>query len=243
MKKDWCENEFKTLVTLGESTTAGGWSSDRQRCWASRLAALISDVQAEPVDLVNSGIGANVISIRSPSYPYSGKPAASARLDKHVIAHQPDLLVISYGLNDCRGGTPLPLFSEVMGELIDRVRKACAPLILLLGPYYMTDYTVGGGAWSMGSDEGFAAYNRLIEGIAQERECLFVDLLAGYDSAPWMVHSDGVHANDLGHLIIANRIFEVLARNCSGLGLNTRAKEADIPPWRDESTLRADYGY
>lgn len=38
MKRDWWNQEFKTLVTLGESTTAGGWSSCRERCWASQLA-------------------------------------------------------------------------------------------------------------------------------------------------------------------------------------------------------------
>jgi len=43
VKKDWCSREFNTLVTLGESTTAGGWSTTRERCWASLLAALISD--------------------------------------------------------------------------------------------------------------------------------------------------------------------------------------------------------
>src|SRR5262249_54552320 len=40
-KRDWHAEEFKVLVTLGESTTAGGWSTDRSRCWASRLARLI----------------------------------------------------------------------------------------------------------------------------------------------------------------------------------------------------------
>ena len=100
------------LVTLGESTTAGGWSSSRERCWANVLADLISDFQDEPVKLVNSGIGANVISTRAPLYEYSGKPAANERIGKHVIEHDPDLLVVSYGLNDARGGTPVEMFRE-----------------------------------------------------------------------------------------------------------------------------------
>ncbi len=84
MKQDWHNKEFECLVTLGESTTAGGWSSSRERCWASRLSVLISDVQSQPVCLINSGIGANVISTRSPSYEHSGKPAGLERLEKHV---------------------------------------------------------------------------------------------------------------------------------------------------------------
>ena len=31
MKKDWWTKEFQKLVTIGESTTAGGWSSIRER--------------------------------------------------------------------------------------------------------------------------------------------------------------------------------------------------------------------
>lgn len=243
MKRDWHDREFRVLVTLGESTTAGGWSSSRERCWASRLAALIDDVQATPVHFVNSGIGANVISTRSPAYEDSGKPAASDRLDKHVIAHDPDLLIVSYGLNDARGATPLGLFAGEMESLIDRIRAASNPLIVLLGPYFMTDYSVGGEPWSHGSDILFAAYNDLTAGVARSRDCLFVDLLAGYDSAPWMVHYDGVHANDLGHLVVANRIFETLVKNCSGLSLHTRELERESPRWRDESTLKSDYGY
>jgi len=243
VKQDWCSREFRVLVTLGESTTAGGWSTCRERCWASRLAALISDVQSKPVKLVNSGIGANVISTRSRAYEHSGKPAGLERLDKHVIAHDPDLLVVSYGLNDARGGTPSGLFATELETLVDRVRERCNPLIVLLGPYFMTDFRLGEPIWSHASPELLAAFNDLIAAVARAKTCLFVDVLSACGGAEWMVHFDGVHANDLSHLAVANRIFEVLARNCSGLALHTKAKEKDIPPWRDESTLKADYGY
>jgi len=243
MKRDWHSEEFRTLVTLGESTTAGGWSSQPDRCWAARLAALISDIQARPVELLNVGIGANVISTQSPAYPHSGKPAANERLDKHVIAHQPDLLVISYGLNDARGGTPPALFAAELESLIDAVRAGCSPLIVLPGPYFMTDFTVDSPNWIHASIELFHIFNDLIADLARTKSCLYADLLAAYDGAPWMVHYDGVHANDLGHLIVANQIFAVLAQHCSGLAQHTKAKEQTAPRWRDESTLRAEYGH
>ena len=243
MKRDWHSDEFKKMVALGESTTAGGWSSSRERCWASRLAALISDVQSQPVKLVNVGIGANVISTRSPCYEHSGKPAATKRLDKHVIAHDPDLLIISYGLNDARGGTPLELFAEEMESIIAQVREQCQPLIVLPGPYFMTDFQLGAPEYGHGSLEIFHAFNDRIRQVAEAKGCLFVDLLSSYEGAEWMVHKDGCHANDVGHLVVANRVFEVLARNCSGLARHTKEMEDQIPPWRDESTLSADYGY
>ncbi len=248
MKRDWWDKEFEILMTLGESTTAGGWSSCRERCWASQLARLINEYQRTPVQLVNHGIGANVISTKSPAYAVSGKPAADERLEKHVLSHTangspilPDLLVISYGLNDARGGTPLELFCDELEKIIRRVRQKIQPLIVLPGPYYMTDFTVGGSDWSHASVEVFRKYNAAIERLAERLDCLFVDLMAAYAGADWLVHHDGVHANDLGHRIVANRIFEVLAHNCSGLALETRELEKRIPPWRDESTLQENW--
>ena len=242
MKRDWHAEEFKRLVALGESTTAGGWSTSPERCWVPVLGALIDDFQCAPVEAINSGIGANVISRRSPGYEDSGKPAADERLDKHVIAHDPDLLIISYGLNDARCGTSLPQFCEDLTLLVNRVREQVEPLIVLLGPYFMIDYSVGGQAWTHGDLPLFKRYNAAIAGVAAALECLYVDLLAANGETAWMVHYDGVHQNELGHRIVANRIFEVLAQSCSCLAAKTKQAERRSPRWRDESILKSDYG-
>ena len=241
-KKDWQTEPFDKMVALGESTTAGGWSTTPQRCWVPVLADLINDFQSTPMQVVNSGIGANVISTRSPSYQKSGKPAANERIDKHVVAHRPDLLIISYGLNDARGGTPLELFRKELADLIDRIRTRVQPLIVLPGPYYMTDFTVGGRSWVHADLTLFERFNKMICQLAHQLECLYVDLLAANGRTDWMVHCDGVHQNDLGHRIVAHRMFEVLAQNCSCLARTTKAAEKTSPRWRDESTLKADYG-
>ncbi len=233
---------FRRLVTLGESTTAGGWSSVRERSWPHVLAALISDFQDDPVELVNTGIGANVISTRVPVYPTSGKPAANERVQKHVIDHDPDLLVISYGLNDARGGTPAEIFREELTAVIGQVREGCDPLIVLPGPYFMTDFDFGE-HYQEGSHEVFQTFNLVTEQVARATGCLFSDIYNAYGGAPWMVHYDGVHANDLGHRLVAHTIFQTLAQNCSGLAIKTKRLERTSEPWRDESTLIQDYGY
>ena len=240
--KDWKSGPFRVLVTFGESTAAGGWSSIRERCWANVLADLISDFQDEPVKLVNTGIGANVISNRVPCYDHSGKPAANERIQKHVIDHDPDLLVISYGLNDARGGTPVELFRRELLALIEGIRKGCDPLIVLLGPFFMTDFA-SYEHFAHGSHEAFEVFNLVTEQAAEAAECLYCDVYHAYGGAPWMVHYDGVHANHLGHRLIAHRVFEVLARNCSGLAVRTKRLESTSERWRDESVLKADYGH
>ncbi len=239
-KRDWWDKEFRTLVTLGESTTAGGWASYRERAWAHQLARVINEFQRVPVQLVNVGIGANVISTRSPAYEHSGKPAALERLDPHVLRHKPELLVVSYGLNDARGGTPIDLFASEMRTLIDRVRTSIQPLIVLLGPYYMTGFDQFGPHWNKATLELFHRFNEATSKVAVDKDCLFVDLLSAYGNANWLIHHDTVHANDLGHRIVANKVFEVLASNCSGLARETQELEQQIPRWRDESVLQRD---
>jgi len=245
VKRDWWDKEFRVLFTLGESTTAGGWSSCRERSWPYQLARQINEYQRYPVQLVNVGIGANVISTKSRAYPFSGKPAASERLEKHVLEYYangnhlvPDLLIISYGINDARGGTPVDLFTSELADIVRRVRERIQPLIVLLGPYYIFDFKLGGPEWANASLEVFHRYNEETEALAERLDCLFVDVLGAYRCADWLVHYDGVHANDVGHRVVANKIFEVLASNCSGLSLETKELEKCIVPWRDESTLQ-----
>ncbi len=245
MKKDWWNKEFRTLVTLGESITAGGWSSCRERCWASQLTRMIDEVQQVPVQLVNVGIGANLISPRSSNYRYSSKPSAIERLDRHVLSNTangapivPDLLIVSYSTCDAMAGTPWDQFACDLTTLIGKVRDRIQPLIVLTGTYFVNDYTVGAPHFGHNSPEVTQAYNAAVREVAGKTGCLFVDLLSAYDATPWLVHHDGVHANDLGHRVIANRIFEVLAQNCSGLSLKTKMLEDQILPWRDEITLQ-----
>ena len=237
-KKDYRHKPFTKFVALGESTTAGGWSTSPERCWVPRLAALIDDFQERPLEVFNAGIGANLISSRSPAYATSGKPAADERLQKHVIDQAPDLLVISYSLNDARGGTSWSLFRRVMLSLITRVRQDLDPVIVLPGPYYMWDFVIGReGGYGKGDLETFKKFNKGIARLARAQDCLYVDLLDAYGESDWMVHYDGVHANDLGHRIVSNKMFEVLAQNCSCLASRTRAMERASPRWRDESVL------
>lgn len=239
--KDWWPGEFRQLVTIGDSITAGGWSTSRARCWASLLATMIGEYQSQPVELFNAGIGANAISPRSTCYATSSKPSASERLDRHVIAQNPDLLIIAYGLVDARGGTPVEVFAEELVAVVRRVREKIAPLIVLVGPYYMTEHGMkrGEAGWDHATRLILDRYNEAIAQIASREDCLFVDALDAFGEADWLIHYDHVHLNDIGHRVIANTVFNVLARNCSGLTRQTKEVEKTSPRWRDESGLQA----
>jgi len=238
MKRDRRAADFRRLVTLGESTTAGGWASHRGRCWASLLEQKINLFQTLPVQLFNSGLGANLVTREAPAYPHSGRPAADERLERDVIRHEPDLLILAYGLNDARGGTSLPLFIATLASLINRVRERLDPLIVIVGSFYACRFRYDDPNWEHADLIGLRQFSDASRGVAEDHDCLFVEMISAFDGADWLMHYDGVHANDLGHQVIADRIFGVLAANCTCLATRTKALEPQIAPWRDESTLR-----
>ncbi len=208
----WPEKPITTLVTFGESTTAGMCATTEGRRWANRLSELLGRFQAEPPGLINSGLSASVVSPRSSCYDASQKPSAEDRLDDVVIAHKPDLVVIQYGLNDMRAGTPLGLFAEVMQHLIDRIRKGTDAAIMLANVAHMTGY----GSYPpfcVGSDAANHAYNLAIAHLGVVNGLPVADIHTAMDHADNLVHPDGVHPNDLGHEVIAQAFFTAWARS------------------------------
>ena len=216
--KDYRQEPFRRLVILGESTVEGGpWlpnpGHDR---YADVLVRLINACQEKPLEYFNKGIGANAISPRSPGYAQSVKPSAIERYKKDVIDNNPDLFILAYGLNDMRADMPIKDFREDMATIIRDVRRACKPVTVLTTVYYMTGYK----SWppyNRGSVDLTLRYNECIRSLAEEFDCIVAEVWKAEGYADWLIHNDGVHANLVGNLVIANRIFEAIAQHASGL--------------------------
>jgi lysophospholipase L1-like esterase len=235
-KRDWRDTPFRVAVAFGESTTAGGTATRREFSWVARLADLINESQLQPVKMINSGLGANVISPRSPIYEKSHKPSALERYEKHVLAHQPDLVLISFGFNDSRGGTPLHMFLEDLRHIAVEIKERSKAVVVLVNAYFMLDFSWV--TWDKGGIASIMGFNAAEKQLAAECDVLYADVFSAEGMAPWLIDPDGVHANDVGHRLIADKIFEILATNCSCLTEKTRAARKNFKPWRDESVLR-----
>jgi lysophospholipase L1-like esterase len=222
-KMDLHPSPFHTMVALGESTVAGACATEERHRWVNIVADLISRFQGVPVTLHNRGIGANAISPRSPGYASSAKPSALERYRADVIALKPDLFVLAYGLNDMRAGMPPEDFREDMTQIIRDVKAACNPVTVLTTVYHMSAYD-----WyppyDIGSLAATQVYNLVIRQLAQEHGCILAGIWEAEGEADWVVHPDTVHANDLGHLLIAHRVFEAIATNCSGVAARVTAE-------------------
>ncbi len=215
--KDYKKEPFKGLVILGESTVeGGGWLHQHEDRYGEVLVRLINACQKEPIEYHNKGIGANAISPRSPGYAQSRKPSALERYHQDVIDLQPDLFILAYGLNDMRAAMPLSDFRADMATIIGDVQKACSPVTVLTTVYYMTGWR-SYPPYDKGSVELTRRYNDCIRGLAAEFDCILADVWASEGLADWVIHYDGVHANKVGQILIANRIFEAIAQHASGL--------------------------
>jgi lysophospholipase L1-like esterase len=162
------------------------------------------------------------------------------RYPKHVIAHRPDLVLVSYGLNDARAGTPLALFIEDLRHIVSDIQNQTGALIVIVNAYFMTGFDRYV-PFNKGNIATFMGYNCSLKRLAEECDALYADVFAAEGMATWMIDPDGVHANNLGHRVIANRIFEVLAQNCSCLSQKAFELRKNFKQWRDESVLKKVY--
>lgn len=234
-KRDWWARPFERMVVLGESTVEGGpWLDRTEQRWADVLADLISRCQGRPMAYMNKGIGANAISPRSPGYEQSRKPSALERYPQDVIALNPDLFILCYGLNDMRAGMDPELFREDMHTIIADVHETCHSLVVLTTVYHMTGY----GSYppfDRGGVYQTMVYNEVIRQLAEADDCLLADVWQAEGCADWLIHPDGVHANAVGNLAIAHRVFEVLIQSCSGLSAEVQ-RLAWPTEWTRETT-------
>jgi lysophospholipase L1-like esterase len=206
----------KRIVALGESTTWGYSVSAKEKCWVNQVTSMLEDFQGSRIELINQGIGSNVLTPECPAYPHSAKPAALERVDHDVIALQPDLVFLSYGLNDSRGGTPPEVFRRAYQQLIDRIRARIDPTIVILNTYYMHEVLYRHCEhWEESSYAVTEVYNLVIQQLAEANQLILADVYAAEVGVDWIIDPDHCHPNDLGHRLVANRVFEAIARNCS----------------------------
>ena len=109
--KGLCENGPINIVFLGDSVTHGAFSSgefDYDAVYHRVFARMVSGIRAYvPVNIINSGIGA------------TNAPIGLERLERDVISHNPDLVVVCFGLNDVNGS--LDKFKASLSGIFERL--------------------------------------------------------------------------------------------------------------------------
>ncbi len=228
---------FQKMLVLGDSISYGMCAAEPAHEWAQVTAGLLRQFQDLPLTVFNRGLPAGVISPRCPGYAESAKPSLLERYEQHCTETNPDLVIIAEGLNDMRSGMPLQEFAADLEAIITGIQSHADALVVVLGVYHQA-YGVGVNdpaaypTWTKWNDEIAVVYNQLMRLTAEKHGALFVDAQQIMGRAGWLLHSDGCHLNDLGHVLIGNGIFQALATGCEALADKTlriiREKDVSI---------------
>jgi lysophospholipase L1-like esterase len=221
-----CGGPFRRVVVLGESNAYGMCASRPVYEWNQVLVRLLRKFQDEGPEMLNRALPSEVISPRSPGYEASAKPSLMERYRRHGIDAEPDLVIISQGLNDMRSGMPVQDYLADLEHIVADVEKSTRALLILVGIY---PQIYGKGAndptampvFAKGNPTIAAVYNHAMRLVAEKHGALFVDTLAILGDGEWLIHPDCCHLNDLGHVLLGNAIFQAIATHCSEVGVRT----------------------
>ncbi len=122
-----------------------------------------------------------------------------ARIDNVISAH-PALVILEFGGNDGLRGVPVDSIRTNLQEMIERLRHAKIPLVLLgitLPPNYGSDYV--------------KSFTGMYGDLAKKYNLRFVPfLLINVYQHPEMMQSDGIHPNGKGNEIVAQDVFKLI---------------------------------
>ncbi|MDA1190398.1 MAG: SGNH/GDSL hydrolase family protein [Candidatus Poribacteria bacterium] len=191
-----------TVVLIGDSITDCGRRQDERRHLGGGYVANIADYLAacypdRQINLVNVGISGNrVVDLEG-------------RWDEDVIAHKPDWVSVSIGINDVwrkfDGRPDLHISPEDYAPryrgLLEKTKRAGAKLILM-------ETSVIGEEIDNESNRLLRAYNEVIRGYAKEFDAVLVPIFDAFETAitqrpgfAWT--GDGVHPFPSGHMLMA----------------------------------------
>lgn len=181
--------ERVVVGVIGGSITAGAVTSSEDRRWANGVAQWWRDRFPDAdVELVNAGIGA------------TGSDLGAHRVKKHLLAHNPDFVVVEYAVNDSISPLAAETFEGVVRQLL---RHPCQPAVMTVFMMNHKGQNVQDAHLPVARHYGLPAVSY--------RDTLWPEIEAG--RMQWdAISADFVHPNDRGHAYCAELIAEPLER-------------------------------
>ena len=180
--------QFRTIVAFGDSIVEGyrqpeGWPEILQ----THLA-----VQFPGVRIINAGVSGNTAG------------AGLRRIKEDVLAHDPDLVLIAFGLNDMKNGISLSKFESDLSTITIEISTVGAQPVLL------TTTRLQQGA-SLLARVNPAPFNESIRTIARDRDIPLIDVndaFKGLNTPEFLM--DAAHPNAEGYRALAEIILKGL---------------------------------
>jgi len=209
------------VVALGDSTTNCVGRSDvtEATAWRTLVRAALAERLGEPVEMIDAGVNADVA------------PLVAERLDRDVLAHEPDWVTVMLGTNDAGyfrppdgvADTPrvaIEEFERRMRAIIARIRDAGARAVLctsvpMSAHYWLRElpaYVENGLNYLV---EAYAAVTRR---LAAELGLPLAEVYQAFQQHPQRddLIPDGIHPDPRGQRLIADTLLPVLERAMRG---------------------------
>jgi acyl-CoA thioesterase I len=155
-------------------------------------------------------------------------PHGLARLERDVLRHQPDLVLIAFGLNDCLGGpAKVSEFSSTLQAIITQIRSSTESDILLVTPPFIATCpsarihpeheAIGPTIIEAQTNGSLALYAQSIRDLSLKEKVPCADVHAewtrlsqsGVDTNLWLVNGLN-HPDVRGHRLAATVLFQRL---------------------------------
>jgi lysophospholipase L1-like esterase/acetyl esterase/lipase len=189
--------ESTRIVCFGDSITGAYYHTGGERAWCEMLGLALHRVYPQArLEMVNAGISGN------------DTAAGLARMEKDVLARQPHLVVVMFGMNDVVR-LPLDEFSANLTTIIRRAHSAGAA-VMLCTPNAVRE--------NKGRPTAkLAELSQRVRKLAQEQNLPLADCFAETtalqerDHLAWMLGmSDEIHPNMNGHRTLAEIVAHAL---------------------------------
>lgn len=218
----WCipshsQQKEITIVTFGNSTTAR--RKGVTKVYAQSVHEKL-DSLGIPNDVINAGVGSSHTgSIKDNDF--AKVVHAMDRFDTSVLRHRPDWVTLNFGLNDAyqdkgigaSSRIPVKNFRKNIRYYIKKIRKQGGKIILL------TPNPLGS-KYEPFRHERLKLYADAIRKISKCKRTylidsweLFYDWEKGKPTNIDGLFTDGIHPNDEGHRLIAEKIVEIISKN------------------------------
>ena len=167
----------KRIIAFGDSLTYGTGASGGKD-YPSQLSEMIS----RPV--INAGV------------PGDTTAKALKRLERDVLAHSPDIVLITLGGNDLKNGIAAETALENLKMIVNLIQNQGARVIIGGISIPFRDRGFGRGFKELAEETGITLIPNILEGIMGNRKLM----------------SDPIHPNDAGYKIMAERFHEAILR-------------------------------
>jgi len=213
----FAQNDSLRIVAFGNSTTA--FRKGVEKVYSVRLQEKLLNAGID-VTVINAGVGSSHTGSITDNN-FAKVRHGMDRFEPDVLDHRPDWVIINFGLNDAyqdegingKPRIPLVKYRENLEYFIKKIKDQGGDVILL------TPNPLGS-RYEQFRKSQVKKYANCVRAIAREQKVALVDsweLFSRHASATHVAGDidflflDGIHPNDLGHELIAEALYRLLA--------------------------------